>query len=181
MTVGIMKITLAIVTSVNGKSTKGNLSPKDWASKEDQSYFSSLITHHNLIVMGKNTYKIIKPNLKHSPQKLRVVMTRSLQQFSKFAIPNQLEFTDLQPKQLIKNLEDRGFKQLLLVSGAKLNTAFFKENLINELYLTLEPKIFGSGFGIVDKLPLHINLKLISIKKLNSQGTLLLQYSVLSS
>lgn len=174
-----MKITLAIVTSVNGKSTKGNLSPKDWASKEDQTQFSSLITHHNLIIMGKNTYKIIKPNLKHSPGKLRIVMTRNPKQFSNLAIPSQLEFTNLQPKKLIKNLEKRGFQQLLLVSGAKLNTAFFKEKLINKLYLTLEPELFGSGKGIIEDSSLNINLKLLSIKKLNPQGTLLLQYEII--
>lgn len=174
-----MNIILAIVTSIDGKSTKGDLSPKDWASKEDQQFFSTFIKKHNLIVMGKNTYKIIKPNLKPSPGKLRVVMTRNPQQFSNETILNQLEFTSLSPKQLVTTLEKRGYKQLLLVSGEKLNTAFFKAKLINELYLTLEPKIFGMGKGLVNLIPLDINLTLKSIKKLNSQGTLLLKYDVL--
>lgn len=173
-----MKVILAIVTSANGKSTKGNLSPKDWASKEDREFFSTFIKKHNLIVMGKNTYLIIKPSLKPSPKKLRIVMTKNPQLFSNLAIPGQLEFIDLQPGQLIEMLEKRGYNQLLLVSGAKLNNTFFKAKLINELYLTLEPKLFGSGKGIIEESDLNINLKLTSMKKLNSQGTLLLQYSV---
>lgn len=173
-----MKITLAIVTSLDGKSTKGNMSPSEWASKEDQQKFFSLIRKYNLTVMGKNTYLIRKPYLKLTPGKLRVVMTRNPQQFRKDQVPTILEFSSDLPKKLVKRLGGLGFKQMLLVSGPKLNTAFFKDKLVDELLLTLEPKIFGKGKGLVDQMPLNVNLKLKSIKRLNQQGTLLLKYAV---
>lgn len=174
-----MKIILAIVTSLDGKSTKGSTSPDKWASKEDQNHFSSLISKHNLIVMGKNTYLLRKSHLSLSQDKLRVVFTRNPKSFSKDQVNGQLEFTNEPLKKLIKQLESRGYKQMLLVSGASLNSLFFKEKLINEIWLTLEPKIFGEGKGLVDAENLDINLKLINIEKLNSQGTLLLKYAVL--
>lgn len=174
-----MTITLAIVTSVDGKSTKGNLSPSVWASKEDQSYFSSLITNHNLIIMGKNTYLLRKTHLNLSKGKLRVVLTRNPQDFASLEIPGQLEFTNIPLKKLIQGLEGRGYKKMLLVSGASLNSQFFKLGLIDELLLTLEPKIFGVGKGLVDEKVLNITLKLVSINKLNKDGTLLLKYAVI--
>lgn len=174
-----MKITLAIVTSLDGKSTKDSQSPSQWASKEDQQKFFSLIKKHNLIVMGKNTYLIRKPYLKLEPGKLRVVMTRQPQKLKQDQVTGVLEFTNQSPRQLVKKLAARGFKQMLLVSGPKLNTVFFKDKLIDELLLTLEPKIFGQGKGLVDQIPLNVNLKLKNVKKLNNQGTLLLKYSVL--
>lgn len=174
-----MHIILAIVTSLDGKSTKGDQSPSEWASKEDQQKFFSLIRKYNLIVMGKNTYLIRKPYLKLTPGKLRVVMTRNPQQFRKDQVPAILEFSGDPPKKLVKRLGGLGFKQMLLVSGPKLNTAFLKDKLIDELMITLEPKIFGLGKGLVDQVPLDVNLKLKSIKRLNPQGTLLLKYDVL--
>lgn len=174
-----MHIILAIVTSIDSKSTKGASSPKAWASKEDQAFFSSEIKKHNLIIMGKNTYLLQKPFLKFAKDKLRIVLTRNPSQFQKEQVPNQLEFRSDPPKKLIQSLESRGYKTALLVSGAALNTAFFEDKLIAELWLTLEPQIFGSGKGLVDDQKLNINLKLKSLKKLNSQGTLLLKYQVL--
>lgn len=173
-----MKVILAIVTSVDGKSTSGSEGPRKWASKEDQIYFSSLIKKHKLIVMGKNTYLVNKSIIKPSKDKLRIVMTRDPQKFKKVQVPGRLEFRNEPPKQFIKRLKEK-FNTMLLVSGASLNTAFFKEKLINELWLTLEPKIFGLGKGLVDQVPLNVNLKLKAIKKLNPQGTLLLKYDVL--
>lgn len=174
-----MKIILAIVTSLDGKSTKDSQSPSQWASQEDQQKFFSLIKKHNLIVMGKNTYLIRKPYLKLVPGKLRVVMTRHPEKFKKDQLPGVLEFINQSPKQLVRKLEQKGYKQMLLVSGPKLNTAFLKDKLIDELLLTLEPKIFGQGKGLVDQIPLDVNLKLKSIKRLNPQGTLLLKYQII--
>lgn len=173
-----MKIILAIVTSLNGKSTKNSQASKIWASKEDQSHFSSLIKQNNLIVMGSNTYLQVKSQIKNSPGKLRIIMTKHPQKYEIETIPNQLEFSADTPKILIKKLEKRGYKNLLLVSGASLNTSFFKQKLINELWLTLEPKIFGTGHNLIDETNLNINLKLLSSRQLNSQGTLLLKYEI---
>lgn len=173
-----MHITLAIVTSLNGKSTKGSVSSESWASDEDQTHFFNLIQKHNLIVMGKNTYLQAKEKIKPSPDKLRIVLTREPEQFTGEQIPNQLEFSSESPKELVQRLENQGYRELLLVSGATLNSLFFKEKLINELLLTLEPKIFGTGKELVDETELDIELELESVEKLNPQGTLLLKYKV---
>jgi|Napbiome12C3dose_1001474.scaffolds.fasta_scaffold00004_60 riboflavin biosynthesis pyrimidine reductase len=174
-----MKVVLAIVTSLDGKSTKGFKPPKLWASKEDQLHFQSLISKNNVIVMGKNTYTVSKDIIKLSKNKLRIVMARDINEFKGAVVSNQLEFSSESPKQLIKRLTKQGFKQMLLVSGPKLNSAFLKAGLVNELWITLEPNIFGAGIGLVDSEKLDVKLKLLSSKKLNAQGTLLLKYQVI--
>ncbi len=174
-----MKTTLAIVISLNGKSTKGNLSPSSWASPEDQKQFRQLISQNNLIVMGSNTYLETKKDLKHSPGKIRIVMTKFPKNFAKDTIEGQLEFTDLSPNSLIKKFSDLGFEKMLLVSGGRLNTSFFKDHLIDELILTLEPQLFGKGKELISESNLNIALNLISAKKINKAGTLLLKYQVI--
>jgi dihydrofolate reductase len=76
-------------------------------------------------------------------------------------------------------LGKQGFKQALLVGGGKIANSFFLDNLINEVWLTIEPRIFGTGKVLAEGRRLDVPLKLISTKKLNTKGTLLLKYKVL--
>jgi dihydrofolate reductase len=69
---------------------------------------------------------------------------------------------------------------VLIVGGAQIATLFLKAKLIDELWLTLEPKIFGSGSGFVNDEKLDIQLKLISCKQGNDQGTLITKYKVIN-
>lgn len=173
-----MKITLAMVLSVDGKSTKGNHPDQSWASEEDQKHLQKLISENNLIILGGQTYALAKSHIKPAEGKLRIVLTHDPEKYSGDLISGQLEFINMDVMDLIKNLEERGFEQALLLSGESLNKEFFEENLISEIYLTVEPKIFGSGKGVLKESDLDIDLKLLSFEKLNEQGTLLLHYQV---
>ena len=75
-----MIITLAAVVSVDGKITRGSRSgTSEWASVADKKYFARLIQESDAIVIGSQTYKAAKKNIKLSPRKLRVVLTRNPQ------------------------------------------------------------------------------------------------------
>lgn len=170
-----------MVASIDGKTTKGDIGdPTVWNSKEDRSLFSHKIINASLIIMGRKTYEqsrsLIRSSLK--PETLRIIMTRSPEKFQAEKVQNQLEFTDEDPSTLIERLEDEKCSDALLVGGANLNSNFFKANLVNELWLTIEPKLFGVGNGIIGEKETEISLELIESKKLNEKGTLLLKYKV---
>lgn len=174
-----MIVTLAMVASINGKTTKGDLPDQSWASKEDQNHLSKLIGNSDAIIMGSNTYQIAKSHIKPKPGKLRIIMTRSVDKFDSDKVPGQLEFSSEEPESLIKRLGQEGYDNILLLSGHKLNKSFFEKKLIDKLILTIEPKIFGSGFEILDNTDVNINLNLLSIEKLNDQGTVVLSYEII--
>src|SRR3989344_5954388 len=121
-----------MVTSVDGKCTKGNHSPNLWASPEDQRHFEELKEKANLIVMGRKTYDSAKKFLQPRQGLLRIVMSHS----------------GPSVRELVEDLEQRGYTEILQVGGGEVNAGFFKENLINEIYLTVEPKIFGMGLPL---------------------------------
>lgn len=174
-----MKIIMVAVSSVNGKITKDS-DPNiySWTSKEDTNFFFSLIEKNNLIVMGSKTYDAAKRFIKNKKNKLRIVLTKNPKKYSKEIIKGMLEFENKKPLELIESLESKGYKQMLLVGGGQINALFLKSKLVDEIYLTLEPKIFGVGKNLVSEENFNISLKLISIKKLNKQGTLHLKYRV---
>lgn len=173
-----MKIILAMVISVDGKSTKHDLPDQSWASREDGKHLSKLISANNLILMGGKTYELVKSHIKPTEGKLRVVVTHDPEKFSEDAVKGQLEFVSGSIGEIVGDLGERGYKQMLLLSGEHLNKEFFEANLIDEIYLTVEPKIFGSGNGILSPANLDIQLELLEMEKLNEQGTILLRYKV---
>lgn len=167
-----------MVTSLNGKSTKGSSqSPSSWASSEDQEFFRSVIEKNNLLVIGRKTYEAAKPAIKLSPGKLRVVVTHSPDEFREEEIKGQLEFSNESPQELVGRFE-KNYSTMILLGGSELNSVFFKEKLIDEVWLTLEPKIFSDGRGLVGDAEIDVTLQLTTIKQLNKEGTLLLQYQV---
>ena len=172
-----MKVILAMVQSLDGKTTKWH-DPHlhTWTSQEDQQYFAKLIEHHKLIIMGRKTYEVAKPMIKPQLDKFRIVLTNHPEQFDNEKV-GQLQFTKEGPTELVRRLEKKGYKEGLLVGGAHTNTEFLEEHLVDEVWLTIEPKIFGSGNELIQG-SVDVNLELLSIEKLNERGTLLLKYKV---
>jgi dihydrofolate reductase len=135
-----MKTILVFISTLDGKVTKwGDPFVRLWSSKDDQHYFTKLWNDARLIVMGSNTYNVdpMNPSSKH----LFVIMTQHPSEYRRFEILGQLEFTNESPEQLFERFNMEGHDQMLIVGGAHIATSFFKEQLIDELWLTIEPKI----------------------------------------
>ena len=176
---GTMKVTLAFVSTINGKITQAdNPDVTQWTSAEDQAHFKGLVKSHQVIITGRKTYQAAKPTLKLDSNKLRLVLTSNPKKYKQDAVPGQLEFTNSTPKKIIDNLKSSGYKKVLLASGSNLSTQFLNDQLVDEFQLTIEPKLFNSGTPIFSRLNKSIKLKLLKHKLLNSKGTLLLHYRV---
>ena len=86
---------------------------------------------------------------------------------------------------LLEDLKEKGYKNVLVEGGPTLLGSFLKENLIDEIFLTIAPKIYGSQNLTTSNLvegillpPKHIKkLKLLSVKQIGNE--LFLRYRVL--
>ncbi|MCR4329239.1 MAG: dihydrofolate reductase [Candidatus Roizmanbacteria bacterium] len=176
-----MKIIIMMVSTMNGKITDTN-DPDiyKWTSKEDKSAFMKYISKSSLIVMGRKTYEAAKNIIRLNKNQRRIVLTKDPHNYISDEVPGQLEFMSKTPKNLVKELNDEGYSQMLLVGGSTTNFQFLQEELVNEIHLTVEPLIFGSGVSFIDEAELKIQLQLKSMKRLNSRGTIVLKYKVLN-
>ncbi|MDO8504149.1 MAG: dihydrofolate reductase family protein [bacterium] len=174
-----MNVVMVMAASLNGKITRGRDSNiYSWTSKEDSELFFQLVEKHNLIVMGRKTYEAIRENIELKPGKLRIVLTKNPQKFASNTVPGSLEFSNETPRELLDRLERKGYTEMLLAGGGEVNALFLKSSLVDELHLTIEPVIFGTGKALISDEKLEVSLKLISVKKLNKKGTLHLRYKV---
>ena len=156
----------------DGKIAKHSTQLADWTSKADKKIFVEETKKAGVIVMGKTTYDTIGRPL---PNRLNVVM--SLEPDTSKNISGVLEFTNTKPKDLIKELGQRGFENIIIGGGATINGLFLKENLIDEIWLTIEPKIFGEGLPLFKGADVDLNLELIEVKNLDT-NVIQLRYKI---
>ncbi len=173
-----MKIILIFVSTLDGKVIKwGEPHVSSWSSHQDQDYYKNVLNESRLIVMGSNTFNAdtFKPSENHQ----LIIMTRHRDKYKNLEVPGQLEFTSEPPVDLTARFRSKGHKQMLVVGGPHVATSFLKEQLIDELWLTIEPKIFGTGGNFATDVNLDISLRLLHFEKVNEKGTLITKYVVL--
>jgi 2,5-diamino-6-(ribosylamino)-4(3H)-pyrimidinone 5'-phosphate reductase len=88
-------------------------------------------------------------------------------------------------KQLFSTLKKRGFRKILVEGGGELNWSLLHQGLVNELVLTVAPKIAGGRLAITavegdgfDTISQSIQLKLGKIEKKRKTGELVLHYKL---
>jgi dihydrofolate reductase len=173
-----MKTILIFVTTLDGKITKwGNPDIRSWSSGDDQDYFDAIWSETRIIIMGSGTYD--PDPVKPVPDHLYLVLTRHPEKYKNKEVKGQLEFTSEPPQKIVEALEKQGEETVLVVGGPHIATIFLKEKLIDELWLTLEPKIFGIGGNFVIEEKFDISLVLLYTEIVNDQGTIINKYRVM--
>jgi len=68
------------------------------------------------------------------------------------------------PQEALEKLE--GFNDVIVAGGSILNSAFIKANLIDEVYLDIEPIIIGNGIPVFANEDFTTQLQLLDMKKI---------------
>ena len=169
-----MKTILYMGITPNGYIAKedGN---SEFTSNEDlQGFFAKSKSAGN-IIMGKNTYlEASRQGYFPFPEALNVVVSHENIE-NKWG--DKVVIANATPKEILKMLEDRGFTTAFLAGGGMLNSSFMKDKLVDEIYLDVEPLIFGRGIQIIAPSDFEYELKLIEVKNLN-KDTVQLHYRV---
>lgn len=166
-----MKVIMMMAITVDGKIAKDSAQFADWTSREDKKLFAKISKECGVVLMGENTFKTFPGPLK---ERLNVVFSEN---------ENNLEIAGVkwvkgEPEKVLTELESLGYEKVLLGGGAFLNSLFLEKKLINEIMITIEPKIFGTGLSLFSR-DLEADLKLLKVEKIN-ENTVLLHYEVLS-
>ena len=168
-----MKITILAAMTIDGKIARNEAHFVDWSSREDKSLFRAATKQAGVMIVGNNTFKTFPSPL---PGRLHIVLTSTT--IDKVDIPGEVEYTSQSPYDIVATLEARGYTEAVLVGGALVNSLFLKAGLVDEIWLTLEPLIFGSGIDLFRSTEFDLRARLISMEKLNEEGALHLRYAL---
>lgn len=164
-----MKVFIIAAQTADGFIAKDEHHAAYWTSKEDKAHFVEHTKRAGVVVMGSTTFKTLPRAMK---DRLNIVYSRS-QHFE------GAETTEEDPITLIENLSKRGYKEVAICGGSKIYTMFLKAGVVDTIYLTIEPVLFGKGISIFNE-ELNVQLQLVHHHKTDT-GTFLLEYKVLNT
>lgn len=168
-----MRAVIMCAVTIDGKIAKSPGEFINWTGKEDKKLFAAETKKAGVVILGHNTYKTIGHPLK---DRLNIVLTSTTS--DKANEPGILEFTAAHPDRILEDLAERDFKTAFVIGGAVINALFLKEKLVDEIWLSLVPKIFGEGLSLTEELGMDVNLRLLSCEQL-ADGLIFVKYQVI--
>ncbi len=140
-----------MVSTIDGKTVSGELgdSVNDLGSKVDHDLMNRTIEAADAVLIGAQTLRATG-NVWNPNCPVRVVLSRSgnIDQQSKFLSGGTgLVMSGDSMAEISRKLRhDHGVKRLLILGGSKVNGQFLAEDLVDELFLTIAPKLkLGRG------------------------------------
>lgn len=143
-----------------------------WISKEEWDSYSLTVRTAGCAVIGKRTYHILTTQPEFSEfadVKIAVVSSK------KFNTLSPKHVVVHSPKEALEHLKE--FREVVVAGGGILNAAFMSENLVDEIYLDIEPVVFGKGIPLFQDKQFEQQLELIGTKQL-SKNEIQLHYRV---
>lgn len=155
----MMKVTLLMAITLDGKIGKTPDHFPDWTGPEDKKLFVSITRRAGAVIMGSKTYDTIGMPL---IGRKNVVLTRDKSRVSRW---ENLWFTDKSPHAVLDALAREGYQEAVLAGGALINSLFAEAGLIDEIVVTISPTIFGYGLSLFTQ-EISMELKLMDLARL---------------
>lgn len=154
-----MKITLYMAMSLNGYIAEENGS-EDFLSDTNWEKFCNLAQKHRNFIVGRKTYDAVKNwNEGFSFDDLKDIQKIVISQDENYILDDGYILAT-SPREAITILQD--FESVLVIGGSAINTAFIKENLLDEVILNVEPTLIGKGIPLFAKDDFTKKLEYIS-------------------
>lgn len=134
---------------------------------EDHGY-SAFIADKDAIVMGRGTYeKVLEFGEWHYDRPVVVLSKRLTGNPAPERLRGKLRFTDLSPRDTMRELERQGARKVY-VDGGQVVQSFLREGLIEDMVVTTVPVLIGAGRPLFGELPRDRDLALVSSRSFPS-------------
>ena len=143
----------------------------DWTSVEDKKHLHAMEAKADVLLLARKSYEIAGKALE---EKNCIVLSSSVsgvEQKTPFCI--YINPAKVSPEKFIAQ---KGYKKICVLGGRGAYNYCLEKGLVNEIFLTIEPVVFGEGIGMFNESVELRRFNLVSVKKLNSKGTVLLHY-----
>lgn len=173
------KIQVSVVAAMTADGlidAEGNSRSFDWTTRADKKYYIDAIKRAGVTIVGSKTFGPIK----RFPRGMKYfVYTRNPKKLVN-PKPHLIEVYPTQdsPRDLLKQIEAEGYSEVIISGGSSIYTMFLQAGVVDKIYLSIEPLMFGKGVRLVDGGFEDVKLKLEDVKKLGDEGTVVLEYSV---
>lgn len=176
-----MKISIIVMQSLDGYIARSHSDDLSWGSRADREFFSFKTKEIGTMIMGSTTFEAMK-GVKGTAFKDRhiVVMTSRPDVYASYSndLAKGIDFFSGTPSEIVGQIGVKGIKEACVVGGGKVIQQFIKSGLVDELFVTIAPVIFGEGIPICEGGLEQVNLKLLDVNKL-SENEIILHYKII--
>lgn len=159
-----------VASSIDGRISLAKKISPDWTSKEDWNFLQKELAKVDAVVVGLNTYKAETDRLNRRNSFVLSDKVKTMKSIGSVTFVN--------PKNInLKNVLSR-YNTVAVLGGNSVYQYMLSKGMLDEIYITVEPLIFGRGKAMFEGGKTTVKVSLLSAKKLNSQGTLLLRYKI---
>ena len=148
----------------------------DWTSAEDKKHLRAMEGKADVLLLARKTFEVAKKNL---AKRNCIVLTRRVGGNGVKREGKLLVFLNPRKASLEKFVSAQGYKEVCVLGGRAAYNYCLKKGLLDDVWLTIEPVVFGNGISMFDdaQAPALKKFRLVSAKRLNKKGSLLLHYS----
>ncbi len=158
-----MKVVLKCAPSLDGYIAHNDHDNVTWTSAEDKAEFIRYREEVGAVIMGFNTWKMYGE--KPIANCFCVVLT------SEPTADQESVIFRTDPAQIVKELEEKGYKEAALIGGGGANATFLDAGLLDEMYVTVTPHWFGVGVSMFAGNP-SFDMELLDSRPLGPNETL---------
>jgi dihydrofolate reductase len=169
------EVILIAAISIDGfiaPADKESLPSTTWTSKEDWHFFTKKSKEIGTLIMGSKTFETFKRAL---PERKIIVMTSKPERYVDYK-DESLSFTKATAEEILADLTKQGCERAALCGGSQIYNLFMQKGLVDRMFLTIEPFVFGEGIKLFNGKN-EQKFELVSQEKLNESGTLVLEYA----
>lgn len=170
-----MKTILYMATTINGMIAKHDDSA-DFLTEIEAASYMAAVKNAGAAVVGRKTYEVLseQPEFEEFVNGgVRIVVVSRRDNVNLKSGAHNLAHS---PKEALLILKDSS--EVVIAGGGKLNAAFMKAGLVDEIFLDIEPAALGQGIPLFDGEDFEVSLELIDQKML-SPHEIQLHYKVL--
>lgn len=159
-----MKIVLYMATTIDGLVAKKD-GDSDWVSPLDTENFETAMKETGCVVVGRKTFDQYQGELYPVEGVTNIVLSRGKNE----KVAEKNVFYAESVEEAIKIAEKNGHEKMLLIGGGHINAAFLKAGLIDEIILSVHPKILGEGIKLFEGVEMEVELKLLEMEKVGEE------------
>lgn len=172
------------VVSLDGKIALDSSHFTNWTSAEDTEHLKNMLAASDCILVGNNTYKTAEEPLS---RRNCAVISRQFH-VPVHTVNETLRYCNPAYLNLKQYFEQSSWDSICVLGGTQIYSLALELGILQDIFLTIEPLLFGTGLpffeknanrttkSIVPECHGPARCTLLSYKKLNKGGTLLLHY-----
>ena len=156
-----MKVILYMTTTINGIIAKHDDSADFITPAESASYVAA-VKNAGALIIGRRTYEILSAQPEFQ-EFLKAGVKIVAVSHGDVTLKDPSHVVAHSPQEALDLMTD--FDEVVVAGGGKLDAAFLDGNLIDEIYLDVEPAIVGEGIPLFSGSTADRKLKFLGSKK----------------